>query len=425
MRRTATIGAPLRDLTNVTRQGALLTHRADSRANVGSRGAANSGAPDVLHASTQLAALVPSAPGTVAQPPPALVPCEVPSLAAVGNSCQPYDDLSADVHMLDEHVQQQDEGAPAQAQRPAERKSKAAGSGRHDTSQSSTGSGSSTAAYGDTPQDLAALVPELHLKLLRDETLFLADPNYMSTQADLNPRMRAILVDWLVEVHMRYRLRPETLFLTVNLIDRYLSRAAVARQQLQLVGVVAMLIAAKFEEIHPPEVQDFVFITANSYTRDEVLQMECTMLTAVNLELVVPTPAHFLDFLLVGAHCTRSEEVRRHLTAYIMELALLDTSMMVHTPSTVVASALLLSNELLGHLPAWPASLAQRARKTEAVIRNSAEQLRGLLAAAPRSPLQAVRNKYSHPAFRSVATLACAESPNLPAQGAGSALPAS
>merc|ERR1719498_2333085 len=96
---------------------------------------------------------------------------------------------------------------------------------------------------------------------------------------------------------MKYRLRSETLFLTVNPIDRYLSIANVMRKKLQLLGVVAMFIASKFEEINPPELHEFVHITDNAYTKDDVLVMECTMLTALNWKIVVSTAANFFERL--------------------------------------------------------------------------------------------------------------------------------
>lgn len=80
--------------------------------------------------------------------------------------------------------------------------------------------------------------------------------------------MRAILVDWIIEVHLKFRLLPETLFLTIELIDRYLAQVQIKRSNLQLVGVTAMLLASKYEEIYAPEVQDFVYITDNAYTRE-------------------------------------------------------------------------------------------------------------------------------------------------------------
>lgn len=95
-------------------------------------------------------------------------------------------------------------------------------------------------------------------------------PSYMERQRDINHNMRSILVDWLVEVAEEYRLKPETLFLSVNYIDRFLSSMAVQRTKLQLVGVTCMLLASKYEEIQPPTVDNFVYITDETYRRDQV-----------------------------------------------------------------------------------------------------------------------------------------------------------
>lgn len=87
--------------------------------------------------------------------------------------------------------------------------------------------------------------------------------------------MRATLVDWLVQVHMKFKLLPETLFITVNLIDRFLSvRMGIEKDQIQLLGVSASLIAAKYEEIYPPTVKDFIYITKKAYTHEQIVEME-------------------------------------------------------------------------------------------------------------------------------------------------------
>ena len=76
----------------------------------------------------------------------------------------------------------------------------------------------------------------------------------MDSQEDITPRMRAILIDWLVEVHLKFKLVPSTLYLCVHLIDQYCTHNQVQRSRLQLVGITALLIACKYEEIYPPEV---------------------------------------------------------------------------------------------------------------------------------------------------------------------------
>lgn len=76
----------------------------------------------------------------------------------------------------------------------------------------------------------------------------------MVSQPEINEKMRAILIDWLIDVHQKFELSPETLYLTINIIDRFLSVKAVPRRELQLVGISATLMASKYEEIWPPEV---------------------------------------------------------------------------------------------------------------------------------------------------------------------------
>nr|GME04124.1 G2/mitotic-specific cyclin S13-7-like isoform X2 [Ipomoea batatas] len=118
--------------------------------------------------------------------------------------------------------------------------------------------------------------------------------DYMAAQPEINAKMRAILVDWLVEVHRKFELMPETFYLTVNLIDRFLSMKTVPRKELQLVGISAMLIACKYEEIWAPEVNDFIMISDNAYVRAQVLAMEKTILGKLEWYLTVPTPYVFL-----------------------------------------------------------------------------------------------------------------------------------
>lgn len=118
---------------------------------------------------------------------------------------------------------------------------------------------------------------------------------YMRKQQDISHSMRTILVDWLVEVGEEYRLQNETLCLAVSYIDRFLSVMSVVRAKLQLVGTAAMFIAAKYEEIYPPDVGEFVYITDNTYTKKQVLRMEQLILKVLTFDLCVPTTSVFLN----------------------------------------------------------------------------------------------------------------------------------
>lgn len=244
----------------------------------------------------------------------------------------------------------------------------------------------------DKVQSVAEYAPEIADQLFHDEAVFLPRADYMEAQQDINGKMRAILVDWLVEVHMKYRLRPETLFLAVNLIDRYMSLLPVLRRRLQLLGVVAMFVAAKFEEIDPPKATDFVYITDNTYSKDELFQMECNMLSTLEFQVVVPTAAHFVNQFVKANGCENPRHAE--VIKYIMELALLDLRMIRHKPSHLVAAAVLLSNELFGRAMPWPEHMVQISRHSDAELRVCCEELRQLLRQAPSQQLQAVRKKY-------------------------------
>merc|ERR1711865_120760 len=253
-------------------------------------------------------------------------------------------------------------------------------------------------------QAVAEYANDIEDHLFRQEVTFLPCADYMDMQPDLTSKMRTILMDWLIEVHMKYRLRSETLHLAVNLIDRHLSRMPIVRRRLQLIGVCAMFIAAKFEEITPPEINDWVYITDKAYTKEELLGMECTMLSALSFQIVVPTAAHFFHGSQKANGCN---DMHRSLAQYILELSILDIRTLHFAPSHLVAAALLLSNEILGRRPAWPSLMATQSHHTEPELRTCVELLRRLFDSdrmAAGGQWQAVHKKFSLKEHHSVAT---------------------
>ena len=107
----------------------------------------------------------------------------------------------------------------------------------------------------------------------------------MDHQTDVNERMRSILVNWLVDVHSKFGLRSSTLYLTVNIVDRFLSVCRVARSKFQLLGMAAMLLASKFEEVYAPQVDDFVYIADSAFSREVFLRMEGVRLSVAFFSL--------------------------------------------------------------------------------------------------------------------------------------------
>ena len=244
-------------------------------------------------------------------------------------------------------------------------------------------------------------VDEIYSNLRMKETELAPPVNYMTQQDDINEKMRAILIDWLVEVHLKFKLRHETLFLTVNILDRFLAVQKVNRQRLQLVGVVSLMIAAKYEEIYPPEVRDYVYICDNAYSREQIIQMEQTILAKLNFRLTVPTPRSFLKRFCKAA---QGDSRLLLLISYLLELSLVDYSFLKYTPSLLCAAATSLSLQLTNR-PAWSPTLAKHTRYVEADLLKATEDLKALHAAASSGQHKAVHKKYSSSRFHSVASI--------------------
>uniref|UniRef100_A0A8B9NHG7 Cyclin B2 n=1 Tax=Accipiter nisus TaxID=211598 RepID=A0A8B9NHG7_9AVES len=195
------------------------------------------------------------------------------------------------------------------------------------------------------PQLCSDYVKDIYLYLRELEVQQSVRPHYLDGKT-INGRMRAILVDWLVQVHSRFQLLPETLYMCVAVMDRFLQSHPVTRKRLQLVGVTALLVASKYEEIFSPDIADFVYITDNAYTSSEIREMEIMILKELNFNLGRPLPIHFLR----RASKAGEADAKQHtLAKYLMELTLIDYDMVHHRPSEIAAAALCLSQKILGH----------------------------------------------------------------------------
>lgn len=151
-----------------------------------------------------------------------------------------------------------------------------------------------------------------------------ANQHCFARQREITPKMRRILIDWIVEVSGQYRLQEETIFLTVNYIDRHCSMSHVSRSHFQLVGIAALLIASKYEEIYPPESDRYVAITDNAYTRDQLFEKELEILRDLEFNLTVPTAYRFLQRFATLGEC----DLRLFCMAnYFINLALIDLNM--------------------------------------------------------------------------------------------------
>ena len=234
-----------------------------------------------------------------------------------------------------------------------------------------------------------------------------ASPSYMSKQTDINAKMRSILIDWLVEVHLKFKLMPETLYLTVNLIDRFLEKEQIMRNKLQLVGVTAMFMASKYEEIYAPECRDFVYISDKAYTREQILQMEGLMLSKLNFQLTTPNALVFQKrFAKVAGILTNPRSKTELLVNYFVELTLQEYKFLKYLPSTIAAAATYLALKTMGQQQPWTAELQQHSCYNETAIMPCVRDLNQLHKDAPTNNLQAVRKKYAQEKHGNVSSIA-------------------
>lgn len=162
--------------------------------------------------------------------------------------------------------------------------------------------------------------------------------------------MRSILIDWLIEVQWKLKLLPETLFLSVNLIDRFLSKRAVSMPKLQLVGLTASLIASKVEEVLAPSVANFIYLADKAYEASELLKAERYMLQVLNFAINYPNPLTFLRRISKAeSYDTRS----RTLAKYFMESALVDSAFVTVPGSLLAAGSIYLARQMLNSTPLW------------------------------------------------------------------------
>ncbi|NXG54903.1 CCNB1 protein, partial [Hemiprocne comata] len=213
--------------------------------------------------------------------------------------------------------------------------------------------------------------PNIYSDYVKDIYKYLRDleenqpirPKYL-TSWEIDENMRAVVVDWLVQVHLKFSLQQETLYMAVSILDHYLQDNSVSKKMLQLVGVTAMLVASKYEEVSPPRIRDFVYITDNTYTKLQICQMEVKILQALDFDLSFPLPPHFLRR---ASNIAKVNLEQYTLAKYLMELSIVDYDMVHFPPSKTAAAASCLALKLLNGCN-WTPALQSCTSYTESDI---------------------------------------------------------
>lgn len=245
--------------------------------------------------------------------------------------------------------------------------------------------------------------------LFQLETKNRPSPKYMSQQMDLNVKMRVIVIDWLVEVALKFKLRPETFFLSVDIMDRFLSKRSIKRTKLQLLACTAMFLAGKFEEMYPAQPTDYMYISDRSCRVVQLLAMEVIVLKTLGFHLGLPTAFTFLEFFLHSSPTTLTPEAQA-LALFLLEKATINYALLAWPPSTRAAVVLLVTLETL--------TPGQWSVKHEALVRKTKTEL--LQRAVPEllaevqseTKYQAIKKKYNSEKYHRVASLTLWQPPH-------------
>ncbi|XP_050089772.1 G2/mitotic-specific cyclin-B2 [Anopheles aquasalis] len=250
-----------------------------------------------------------------------------------------------------------------------------------------------------------------YLNRLESSADYALRENFLDGHTEVTYKMRAILIDWINEVHNQFKLDIDTYHMTVSLIDRYLQTVkTVPKKKLQLVGVTAMFIASKYEELFPPDIQDFVFITDDTYEKYQILEMEKEMVRALNFQMGKPLPTHFLRRFSKAA---KASDLNHVLAKYLIELASVDYSTAHYKPSEIAAAALYISlflfplNNTGAAACIWNKTLEHYTHYTVQELIPIVQRLANVIKAVPemaKKKLKATWLKYSLPKLQNIST---------------------
>lgn len=250
----------------------------------------------------------------------------------------------------------------------------------------------------ENPLLVAEYVTDIYEYMRHLEEKYNVSSDHLSHQRDVTEKMRGILIDWLVEVHLRFKLLQETLYLTVHVINRFLACHKVARNKLQLVGITSMLIASKYEEMYPPEVGDFVYIADNAYSRREILNMEALILEKLDFSLGQPLALHFLRR---ASRAVKADAQTHTMAKFIMETTLQNYNMCNTVASLVAASSLKMSLDICKS-GSWNKTVEHYSGYKAEDLTSCVADIAGCLKKIGSGKLQAVKNKYAQKKFMEI-----------------------
>ncbi|CAE6514660.1 unnamed protein product [Rhizoctonia solani] len=253
---------------------------------------------------------------------------------------------------------------------------------------------------GDDPVMVSEYVNEIFSYMRELEFQTMPSSIYMNSQPELEWHLRGILMDWVIQVHERFRLLPETLFIAVNLIDRFLSMRVVSLAKLQLVGITGLFVAAKYEEIMVPTLQDLLRVADSDYSEQDILAAEKYLLRTLGWDLSYPNPMNFLR------RANKAEDYNtntRTLAKFLIEISVVEERLLKYTPSMLAAAGLWLARLILD-MAEWDANLEHYSGYSESKLIRCANVMVNFLLQPIKH--ESLWRKYSKKRYSKCATVA-------------------
>lgn len=182
-------------------------------------------------------------------------------------------------------------------------------------------------------------INDILLNLLEEEkkSELIIDTNYFSFQNEINKKMRGILIDWLIEVHYKYNFKPSTLYITIYIIDKYLCLKKIERKKFQLLGVCALSLASKQNEILLHRMKEYIYITDYAYNENEINEMEFDILKTLDFNLLFPTVLDFYEILAKQQNFEKNSKMF-YFGEFLFESFFLNSNYLKYTSSTIACA---------------------------------------------------------------------------------------
>lgn len=257
------------------------------------------------------------------------------------------------------------------------------------------------------PQAIIEYTKSIYENMREKESKYTLAPDFLAkTQvpAEVKDTSRAFLVEWIIDVHRKFKLMPETLYVTIHLVDQFLAVQQIKKNQLHILGVTAILIATKYEEIYPPELKELLVVSENKFSKAEVLKMEKEMLVALQFEVVAPTPYRFLERFRKLMPSANDDKVF-FFAQYILEVSLLDSSLLKYRASELAAASLVLSTRALKKSSAWGKDMERHTGINDSGLQKVVEDVRSFVVEINPKFLTTLKYKFGKKEYLEVASV--------------------